>query len=171
MAHLLLILLGVIVVGAVAYGVTWIVTGRDGGLDPETPDGRAVPLPMTRPLTETDIETIRFDTTLRGYRMDQVDAALRRAAYDLGYKEELIEVLEAELAAMRSGRTAEAEDLRVAREGAQATGRPAVAAGWADVQLDDDAPESAVEPAVDETDGAGPSDQNAGTSAKASSGR
>ncbi|HEY1487313.1 MAG TPA: DivIVA domain-containing protein [Micromonosporaceae bacterium] len=126
MGHLLLLLLGALVVGAVAYGVTWIVTGRDLGLDPEEPDGRGVPLPTTRPLTETDIETVRFDTTLRGYRMDQVDAALRRAAYDLGYKEELIEVLEAEIEAIRAGHTEEAEQLRASREGAQPTGRPAV---------------------------------------------
>jgi DivIVA domain-containing protein len=126
MAHVLLLLLGALVVGAVAYGVTWIVTGNDRGLDPEEPDGRAIPLPSTRPLTESDVETVRFDTTLRGYRMDQVDAALRRAAYDLGYKEELIEVLEAELAAIREGRTVEAETLRVARESSPATGRPAV---------------------------------------------
>ncbi len=126
MAHVLLLILGALVVGAIAYGVTWIVTGNDRGLDPEEPDGRAVPLPSTRPLTETDIETIRFDTTLRGYRMDQVDAALRRAAYDLGYKEELIEVLEAEILAVREGRDEEAEVLRVAREGSSPTGRPAV---------------------------------------------
>jgi DivIVA domain-containing protein len=127
MLHILLLLLAALLVGAVAYGVTWIITGRDRGLDPEEPDGRAVPLPATRPLTESDIETVRFDTTLRGYRMDQVDAALRRAAYDLGYKEELIEVLEAEIAAIRAGRTDEAEDLRLAREASQPTGRPSVA--------------------------------------------
>jgi DivIVA domain-containing protein len=127
MRHLLLLLIAALVVGAVAYGITWIVTGRDAGLDPEEPDGRGVPLPTTRPLTETDIETVRFDTTLRGYRMDQVDAALRRAAYDLGYKEELIEVLEAEIEAIREGRTDEAEDLRQSRESAQPTGRPSVA--------------------------------------------
>ncbi|HEY2795401.1 MAG TPA: DivIVA domain-containing protein, partial [Micromonosporaceae bacterium] len=65
MRHLLLLLIAALVVGAVAYGITWIVTGRDAGLDPEEPDGRGVPLPTTRPLTETDIETVRFDTTLR----------------------------------------------------------------------------------------------------------
>ena len=37
-----------------------------------------------------------FDTGLRGYRMSQVDSALRRAAYDVGYKTELVAVLEAE---------------------------------------------------------------------------
>ena len=127
MAHFLLLVVGALVVGAVAYGVTWVITGHDRGLDPEEPDGRAVPLPSSRPLTETDIEGVRFDTTIRGYRMDQVDAALRRAAYDLGYKEELIEVLEAELAAVREGRVEEAESLRIARVSSQATGRSPVA--------------------------------------------
>jgi DivIVA domain-containing protein len=174
MAHLLLIVLGVLVVGAVAYGVTWIVTGRDSGLDPETPDGRAVPLPTTRPLTETDIETIRFDTTLRGYRMDQVDAALRRAAYDLGYKEELIEVLEAEIAAIRAGRTDEAEELRTSRESSTATGRPATAGDWTDVKLDgepDPIAPDAVKP--DDVKSAEVADDavDADTTARASSGR
>jgi DivIVA domain-containing protein len=162
MAHVLLLLLGALVVGAVAYGVTWIITGNDRGLDPEEPDGRAVPLPTTRPLTETDIETVRFDTTLRGYRMDQVDAALRRAAYDLGYKEELIEVLEAEIIAVREGRTEEAETLRVARENSSATGRPAVAG-------DSDADASGPD---DDAAAAGDEDHLAGDArARASSGR
>jgi DivIVA domain-containing protein len=123
MAHVLLLLLIAIAVGAVAYGVTWVITGRDHGLDPEEPDGRAVPLPTARPLIERDVQTIRFDTALRGYRMDQVDAATRRAAYDIGYKEELIGVLEAELAALRAGETEEADALRAARESAVSSSR------------------------------------------------
>ena len=62
---------------------------------------------------------VRFDTTMRGYRMGQVDAALRRAAYDIGYKEELINVLEAEVEALRDGRDDDAEALRRARIGAE----------------------------------------------------
>jgi DivIVA domain-containing protein len=157
MAHVLLLLLGALVVGAVAYGVTWVITGHDRGLDPQEPDGRAVPLPATRPLTESDVEGLRFDITVRGYRMDQVDAALRRAAYDLGYKEELIEVLEAEIAAIREGRSEEAESLRTAREGSRATGRPAVvpetAAGTDEVDGDGDgdATVAAAAPADDES--------------------
>lgn len=118
MAHVLLLLLGALVVGAAAYGVTWVITGRDRGLDPEEPDGRGVPLPSSRPLVERDVQTVRFDTTLRGYRMDQVDAAIRRSAYDIGYKEELIGVLEAELTALRAGDIEEADALRDARLGA-----------------------------------------------------
>jgi DivIVA domain-containing protein len=172
MRHLLLLLIAALVVGAVAYGITWVVTGRDAGLDPEEPDGRGVPLPTTRPLTETDIETVRFDTTLRGYRMDQVDAALRRAAYDLGYKEELIEVLEAEIAAIRAGRTEEAEELRQSRESAQPTGRPAASPAeddWRAIREDEpDADDSE----ADEPAAADPMDVHAGTdAAEAASGR
>src|SRR6266536_2596292 len=81
---------------------------------------------------------VRFDTVLRGYRMAQVDLALRRAAYDIGYKQELIGVLEAEVEALREGRTDEADKLREARMAAlsaiaghpgDADGRPADADG------------------------------------------
>jgi hypothetical protein len=44
--------------------------------------------------------------------MAQVDQALRRVAYDIGYKVELIGVLEAEVDALREGRTQEADGLR-----------------------------------------------------------
>ncbi|TDC31483.1 DivIVA domain-containing protein [Micromonospora sp. 15K316] len=116
MGQVLLMLVVALTVAAVVFGVTVLVTGRDPGLAPAEPDGRAVPLPGDRPLRETDVEEIRFDTVLRGYQMAQVDRALRRAAYDLGYKSELIGVLEAEVAALREGRTADAETLRRARE-------------------------------------------------------
>jgi hypothetical protein len=50
--------------------------------------------------------------------MGQVDRMLRRTAYDLGYKDEMIAVLEAEVIALREGRSEDAELLRKAREGA-----------------------------------------------------
>ena len=59
--------------------MTVLVSGADAGLSAAEPDGRAVPLPGTRPLAETDVATVRFDMALRGYRMAQVDQALRRA--------------------------------------------------------------------------------------------
>jgi DivIVA domain-containing protein len=89
-----------------------------------------MPLPGSRPLTEADLGKVRFDVTVRGYRMTQVDQALRRAAYDLGYKEELIGVLEAEVEALRAGRLDEADSLRDARETAA---RPARATDDADL--------------------------------------
>lgn len=118
MRHWVLLLLLAVTVAVIAYLVVWVFTGNDDGLDPEEPDGRAVPLPGSRPLVESDISALRFDTVARGYRMVQVDAALRRAAYDVGYKQELIDVLEAEVIALRDGRMDDAEALRQARDGA-----------------------------------------------------
>ncbi|MGW5666881.1 DivIVA domain-containing protein [Micromonospora sp. NPDC003776] len=121
MGEVLLLLVVALTVAAVVFGVTVLVSGRDPGLVPVEPDGRAVPLPGGRPLDESDIAEVRFDTALRGYRMAQVDQAMRRAAYDIGYKSELIGVLEAEVAALREGRTEEADALRRAREKSAAT--------------------------------------------------
>lgn len=118
MAEFLLVLIAAVVVGAIGFGVSLLITGDDPGIEGHEPDGRAVPLPSSRPLVEGDVGQVRFDTTLRGYRMAQVDAALRRAGYDIGYKEELIQVLEAEVKALRDGRTEDADALRDAREAA-----------------------------------------------------
>jgi DivIVA domain-containing protein len=112
---LLYVLLGAFIVGAVAFGVAVLVTGSDPGLAHDEPDGESVPLPSDRPLGEPDFQAVRFDTGLRGYRMSQVDSVLRRAAYDVGYKEELVAVLEAEVAALRAGRRDEADALQQAR--------------------------------------------------------
>ncbi|SCL56205.1 DivIVA domain-containing protein [Micromonospora citrea] len=143
MDRVLLLLVVALTVAAVVFGVTVLVTGRDPGLVPAEPDGRAVPLPGARPLGEADVGDVRFDTALRGYRMDQVDQAMRRAAYDIGYKSELIGVLEAEVAALRAGRTADADALRRAREqaaGATAAASPTEARGTVPVGADAHAP-------------------------------
>ena len=116
MGQLLLVLVVAVIVAAVVLGVTVLVTGRDPGLVPAEPDGQARPLPGHRPLREADIPELRFDTATRGYRMAQVDQVLRRVAYDIGYKTELIGVLEAEVAALREGRVTDADQLRRARE-------------------------------------------------------
>lgn len=115
MGQVLLLLVAALTVAAVVFGVAVLVTDRDSGLAPVEPDGAAVPLPSTRPLWESDLGQVRFDTALRGYRMAQVDQAMRRAAYDIGYKTELIGVLEAEVTALREGRNADAETLLRAR--------------------------------------------------------
>jgi DivIVA domain-containing protein len=118
MGQLLLFLVIGLTAGAIVFGVVTLVTGNAPGLVATEPDGRAVPLPTNRPLAESDLDQVRFDTSLRGYRMAQVDQALRRAAYDIGYKDELIGVLDAEVAALREGRTADADALRRVREAA-----------------------------------------------------
>ncbi|MET8525486.1 DivIVA domain-containing protein [Micromonospora sp. NPDC005172] len=139
MGQLLLLLVVALTVAAVVFGVTVLVGGRDPGLAPTEPDSQAVPLPGTRPLRESDVGAVRFDTGLRGYRMSQVDQAMRRAAYDIGYKSELIGVLEAEVIALREGRTDDAEVLRRAREqAAVATPDAAATEPDADASLADD---------------------------------
>ncbi|WP_432985205.1 DivIVA domain-containing protein [Dactylosporangium sp. CA-233914] len=120
MADFLLVLIAAVVVGAIGFGVSLLITGDDPGIEAHEPDGRAVPLPSSRPLMEGDVNQLRFDTVVRGYRMNQVDAALRRAGYDIGYKEELIQVLEAEIKALREGRQEDADALRDARLAAAA---------------------------------------------------
>ncbi|WP_305784932.1 DivIVA domain-containing protein [Symbioplanes lichenis] len=125
MGQLLLFIVVALVVAAIVFGVTVMVSGGDPGLTPVEPDGKALPLPVDRPLVEEDVTHSRFDMVFRGYRMAQVDQALQRAAYDIGYKNELIGVLEAEVTALREGRAADADTLRRARE---ASAAPAVAA-------------------------------------------
>lgn len=120
MGQLLLFIVVALVVAAIVFGVTVMLSGGDSGLTPVEADGQAVPLPTDRPLDEDDISATKFDTAWRGYRMSQVDQALQRAAYDIGYKGELISVLEAEVIALREGRTADADALRRAREAALA---------------------------------------------------
>ncbi|WBB94277.1 DivIVA domain-containing protein [Verrucosispora sp. WMMC514] len=150
MGQPLLLLVVAVTVAAVVFGVTVLVTGRDPGLAPVEADGRAVPLPGDRPLRESDVGEVRFDTALRGYRMTQVDQAMRRAAYDIGYKAELIGVLEAEVTALRDGRIADADALRRARE---QSANPAVAgpAPWDPPVADGSTIELSVAPAGAET--------------------
>ncbi|AGL21142.1 DivIVA domain-containing protein [Actinoplanes sp. N902-109] len=136
MGQLLLFIVVALVVAAIVFGVTVMVSGGDPGLTTVEPDGRALPLPNDRPLGEDDVFRARFDTAFRGYRMAQVDQALQRAAYDIGYKTELIGVLEAEVTALREGRTADADVLRRAREAAVA---PAMAPATAPAAVPADA--------------------------------
>lgn len=159
MGQVLLLLVVALTVAAVVFGVTVLVTGRDPGLAPVEPDGRAVPLPVSRPLRESDVGDVRFDTAPRGYRMSQVDQAMRRAAYDIGYKSELIGVLEAEVTALREGRVADADALRHTREQA--------AAAAAEQAAGADAPTAAAPTAAAPTAAAAAADAPAGDAAPA----
>lgn len=119
-SQFLLVIAVALTVGAIVFGIIVLMTGDDRGLSKVEPDGRAVPLPADRPLVEADVNAVRFDTGVRGYRMAQVDVALGRLAYDIGYKDELIKVLQSEVDALREGRLPDAEVLRRAREAAAA---------------------------------------------------
>lgn len=124
MGEILLLLVVALVAAAIVFGVAVLVTGGDRGLGAAEPDDRFRRLPGDRPLAEADAAQIRFDVTIRGYRMAQVDRVLSRIGYDLGYKQELIDALEAEVAALRDGRKDDADllrDRRVAASDVQAS--------------------------------------------------
>jgi DivIVA domain-containing protein len=166
MATVLLVLVVVLVVAALVYGIVSLLSGEDPGLEPVEPDGRAVPLANDRSLTETDLKTVRFDLAWRGYRMSQVDLVLRRTAYDLGYKDEMIAVLEAEVAALRDGRLEDADLLAKARlAAASPTADRAEPVIHLDLDADEASPDEA-SPDVAGTDGPAEAPEQPGVAAE-----
>ena len=66
------VVLGVIAVLALAV----LLAAVGGGLPPSRADTDDLALPADRLLTSDDIATLRFRTAVRGYRMEDVDAAM-----------------------------------------------------------------------------------------------
>ncbi len=90
---LLLLLLAVGLVGVVAA----VATGRiRGGLD-EPARGRPDRALPDGPLSARDIERVRFNLALRGYRMDEVDDALDRLQAELDVRDARIASLTTQL--------------------------------------------------------------------------
>ena len=86
---LILLLVAVAVVGVAAA----VAVGRvQGGLEEPVRSRRDNALPDGR-LTGADLEQARFSVGLRGYRMDEVDAALDRVQAELRERDAEIEVL------------------------------------------------------------------------------
>ena len=69
----------VLAMGAVAV----VASGRGASLGPSYDDRADVRLPVDRPLTGNDLRRLRFNTTLRGYRADEVDALIDLLAAQL----------------------------------------------------------------------------------------
>ncbi|MFJ9796444.1 DivIVA domain-containing protein [Streptomyces sp. NPDC101145] len=96
----------VVVVAAVTLAV---VGGPENEVLPEAPpEHLADPLPLTRPVTRADVETLRLPLAPRGYRMTDVDDVLDRLAAELAERDARIAELESALAgaqATASGRT------------------------------------------------------------------
>jgi len=98
----LLIVVAAIILSGIVFGAAAFTLGRDRGLTPPRPDGVPFDLPADRPLDRPDVEDIRFDTAIRGYRMDQVDDILHRIADDFDFLHARIIDLEDQLAAHSS---------------------------------------------------------------------
>jgi hypothetical protein len=76
--------LEVIVAAAVLVGVAFVVSRDMAGLDDPGTDAKDLGLPADRPLRSDDLPHLRFRAVsglrggLRGYRFDDVDAAMSR---------------------------------------------------------------------------------------------
>ncbi|GAB3645050.1 DivIVA domain-containing protein [Glycomyces tarimensis] len=98
------ILLAVVVAAIgvwIAFAIVVWATGQDTLRD-DTVEGTPAGLGEDGPVTEGEVGAVRFDTGLRGYRTDQVDAALHRLAWEIGRRDERLAELERELAAVKA---------------------------------------------------------------------
>lgn len=94
MAEFLLVLVSAVVVGAIGFGVFAFTIGKDRGLSDIAPNPLAERLGDLSRLTTDDVDNVRFDVVVRGYRMDQVDAFLAKSAADLRYWQSYARALE-----------------------------------------------------------------------------
>ncbi len=109
MVDFLLLVVAAFIAAGVVFAVFSFALGRTPGMADPEPDGVAEPLP-DHPLGADDLDDVRFDVVLRGYRMDQVDAVVNRVANDLRQLQEQVESLESQLAAYHQGRRTTADE-------------------------------------------------------------
>ncbi|WP_100446463.1 DivIVA domain-containing protein [Glycomyces xiaoerkulensis] len=79
----------------IAFSIVVWATGDDSLRD-DAPDDEPAGLPEDEPISEAEVGALRFDTGPRGYRTKQVDATMRRLAWEIGRRDERIAELEAE---------------------------------------------------------------------------
>ncbi len=94
--EVVVIALLVVVVAWVAAAVIGRLPAGEGALAPELPADAAVHLP-DGPLHAEDVRGLRLPVALRGYRMAEVDDALRRMALELQERDAAVAELQAEL--------------------------------------------------------------------------
>ena len=97
---LLFLLMGVAVVG----GAVLLATGRVRESLPEpAPDRVLENLPdvPVGDLTPSEVEEVRIDQALRGYRMDEVDGLVQRLSAEIAARDDVIALRDAEIADLR----------------------------------------------------------------------
>lgn len=99
----------------IAFSIVVWATGNNTLLD-LAPAGAPPGLGDEEPVSEASIAAVKFDTGARGYRTDQVDAALTRLAWEIGRRDEQLAALRAELGAEEEKAEAEAEVLAAVDE-------------------------------------------------------
>jgi len=100
----LIYLLVMVAVAAVIYLLASLVFGRGEELAPLAPGATPTTLPPTD-ITGDDVRGLRFQQVVRGYRMSEVDWALRRLAGELDAARDRIAELEAALTGADAGVT------------------------------------------------------------------
>lgn len=68
-------------------GIALVASGHGAGLAPVHDDRSDVTVPADRELSGDDLRRMRFTTTVRGYRMSEVDELLSRLARELEERE------------------------------------------------------------------------------------
>jgi DivIVA domain-containing protein len=99
----------------IAFSIVVWATGRDTLLDIATA-GAPLGLGEGEAVDESAVASVKFDTGMRGYRTDQVDAALNRLAWEIGRRDELLAQMQARLDGTADTEELDAEDARAAAE-------------------------------------------------------
>jgi DivIVA domain-containing protein len=81
----------VIVLVAIIGGIAVVAAGRGDAMAEVYDDRPDALLPADRPLCADDLRTLRLNTGVRGYRMDEVDALLARLEAEMIEREEPVE--------------------------------------------------------------------------------
>lgn len=102
MLTVLIYLLVMVAVAAVIYLLASLVFGRGEELAPLAPGATPTELPPAG-ITGDDVRALRFQQVVRGYRMSEVDWALRRLAGELDAVRGRVAELEEQLADQHSG--------------------------------------------------------------------
>jgi DivIVA domain-containing protein len=79
--------------------IALLAVGKLGELPDTTSDRAPLALPDDRVLTNTDVDSLRFNVGARGYRMDEVDVVLDRLSAEVSQRDARIAALEAALTA------------------------------------------------------------------------
>ncbi|EWC61236.1 hypothetical protein UO65_3502 [Actinokineospora spheciospongiae] len=82
MTTALIYLVVMVLVAGVVFLLASVVFGRGEELPPLAPGASPTRLPATD-ITGADLESVRFQLTLRGYKMSEVDWVLRRLGTEI----------------------------------------------------------------------------------------
>lgn len=98
MTTALIYLVVMVLVAAVVFLLASVVFGRGEELPPLPPGASPTRLPATG-ITPADLDEVRFQLVLRGYKMSEVDWALQRAGLEIGELRARVAELEEQLRA------------------------------------------------------------------------